>query len=226
MKDERHKTNNLKNQIMAAKNNVVLSTFYKCKDGKFITFVNKETEGARQLPPNKNGKIYSYLPYTNLVSNLVGLSIETQEYEGNQWEVLNVKLNDGKDREILQVNIESNEAVNIISRLSNLEAYDINKTIEVGIMLNEDKFNFVYIRQNGQSIKSIFSQENPLPKWKEIKVKGKKSLWDKTEQTEVLKIWVAKINDVLKVETTQDTKNPLTNVDDLNGYEIDPETGF
>jgi hypothetical protein len=211
---------------MAAKNNIVLSTFYKCKEGKFITIVNKETEGAKEMPPNKNGKIYYYLPFTNLVSTLVGLSIETQEYEGNQWEVLNVKLNDGKDREILQVNLESNEAVNIISRLGNLEDYDITKTIEIGIMLNEEKFNFVYIRQNGQSVKSIFSQDYPLPKWKEIKVKGKKSLWDKTEQTEVLKLCVKEINEVLKVETTQETKNPLTNVDDLNGYEIDPETGF
>lgn len=211
---------------MAAKNNVKLSTFYKCKDGKFITIVSKETEGAKELPPNKNGKIYYYLPFTNLVSTLVGLSIEKQEWEGNEWEVLNVKLNDSKEREILQVNLESNEAVNILSRLANLEAYDITKTIEVGIMLNEDKFNFCYIRQNGQSVKSIFNQDNPLPKWKEIKVKGKKSLWDKTDQTEVLKKIVEKINTILKVDTTAEIKNPLTGINDLNGFEIDPETGF
>lgn len=211
---------------MAAKNNVVLSTFYKCKDGKFITIVSKETEGAKKLPPNKNGKIYYYLPFTNLVSTLVGLSIEKQEWEGNEWEVLNVKLDDSKEREILQVNLESNEAVNILSRLGNLETYDITKTIEVGIMLNEDKFNFCYIRQNGQSIKSIFKQDNPLPKWKEIKVKGKKSLWDKTDQTEVLKKIVEKINTILKVDTTAEIKNPLTGIDDLNGFEIDEEIGF
>ena len=205
---------------MAAKNNAQTSIFYSVKNGKFQTMASENEPNAIKLL-TKEGKPFYVKEFNSIFSFVKGLTVSEQEYEGNKYEVVYLKLHDNTDSEIISFNIESSVSAAYIGRLSAL-CEDAGILNEVEICVGSDKESsgsFGYIRQKGITVKSIFNQNNPLPKWKEIKINGKKSLWDRSEQTEILKQHIDKINKCLGVEATTETKNPLTGVDDTQGLQ-------
>jgi hypothetical protein len=202
---------------MAAKNNTVTSKFYQFRDGKIIRRVQTENENTKVFKP-ENGKEFLAEVYTNLVSSLKGLTITTEEYKEIEYQVLNVKLFDGTDHEQIQCRFESNEASSIITRLSSMSETDINKEIEIGCMKDKNGYNLVFIRQNGATVKSPFSKENPLPAWEKNEIgKGKNTqiVWDKTDYLQALENLVNEINVKVKFSKTVPIENPLNGVDDL-----------
>jgi hypothetical protein len=203
---------------MAAKNKTVTSKFYQFRDGKIIRRVPTENENTKVFKP-ENGKEFFAEVYTNLVSTLKGLTITTEEYKQIEYTVLNVKLFDGKDHEQIQCRFESNEAASIITRLSSMAEADINNEIEIGCMKDKNGYNLVFIRQNGQTVKSPYSKENPLPAWGKHEIgKGKNTqiVWDKTDYLKVLENLVEQINEKVKFSKTVPIENPLNSVDDLS----------
>jgi hypothetical protein len=202
---------------MAAKNTQVTSKFYQFRDGKIIRRVANETENSKIFKP-ENGKYFFAEVFTSLVSTLKGLSVTTEEYNDKDFDVLNVKLFDGTDYEQIKCRFESNEASSLITRLSSMSETDINKEIEIGCMKDKNGYNLAYIRQNGATVKSPYSKENPLPSWVKNEIgKGKNAVivWDKSDYMAELTKLVEGINAKVKFSKTVPITNPLNGVDDL-----------
>jgi hypothetical protein len=189
----------------------VTTKFLTVYNGNICQRVPEGTENSVQVT-SQTGNVRTLLMFSSVVSNLKGLTVSENEFNGKTTENLNVKLFDGTTYECLSVPLTSNEAASIVHRLSS-ELVDLNNEISIGAMLDEKKYSLVYIQQNGVTIKSPFSKENPAPAWKEMTV-NKLTVWDKTEFLDHLKSLIEVINSKLNVIETTATVNPFTRVDE------------
>ena len=189
----------------------VTTKFYTVYNGNICQRVEKGTPNSIEVT-SQTGNVRSLLLFDSIISTLKGLSVSENEFNGKTTEQLNVKLFDGVSHECLTVSLTSNEAQSIIHRLSN-PFIDLNAEIRIACMLDEKKYSLVYIQQDGITVKSPYTKENPAPAWKQVKV-NKQIVWDKSDFIEHLKYLISVINDKLKVQTTEPTKNAFTKVDE------------
>jgi len=189
----------------------VTTKFYTVYNGNICQRVEKGTPNSIEVT-SQTGNVRSLLLFDSIISTLKGLSVSENEFNGKTTEQLNVKLFDGVNHECLTVALTSNEAQSIIHRLSN-PFIDLNAEIRIACMLDEKKYSLVYIQQDGITVKSPYTKENPAPAWKQVKV-NKQIVWDKSDFIEHLKHLISIINDKLKVQTTETTTNPFTKVDE------------
>jgi len=189
----------------------VTTKFLTVYNGNICQRVNAGTANSVEVT-SATGNVRHLLMFDSIFSTLKGLSVSENEFNGKTTEQLNVKLFDGHENECLTVSLTSNEAQSIIHRLSSPEI-DLNEEIRIAAMLDDKKYSLVYIQQNGITIKSPFSKENPAPAWKQIKV-NKQIVWDKTDFIEHLKQLIEAINSKINVQTTEPTKNVFTQIDE------------
>ena len=189
----------------------VTTKFLTVYNGNICQRVEKGTPNSVEVT-SATGNVRSLLMFDCIISTLKGLTVSENEFNGKTTEQLNVKLYDGEINECLTVPLHSNEAQSIIHRLSN-ESVNLNGEIRIAAMLDEKKYSLVYIQQNGITIKSPYTKENPAPAWKQLKV-NKQIVWDKSEFIDHLKQLIEVINSKLKTVTTEATKNPFTGVDE------------
>lgn len=189
----------------------VTTKFLTVYNGNICQRVEKGTPNSVEVT-SATGNVRSLLMFDCIISTLKGLTVSENEFNGKTTEQLNVKLYDGEINECLTVPLHSNEAQSIIHRLSS-PLIDLNGEIRIAAMLDEKKYSLVYIQQNGITIKSPYTKENPAPAWKQVKV-NKVIVWDKSEFIDHLKQLIEVINSKLKPVTTEATKNPFTGVDE------------
>lgn len=189
----------------------VTTKFLTVYNGNICQRVNAETTNSVEVT-SATGNIRYLLMFDSIFSTLKGITVSENEFNGKTTEQLNVKLFDGQENECLTVALTSNEAQSIIHRLSNPEI-DLNAEIRIAAMLDEKKYSLVYIQQNGTTVKSPFTKENPAPAWKQLKV-NKQIVWDKTDFIEHLKQLIENINSKLNVSKTDVSINAFTQIDE------------
>jgi hypothetical protein len=189
----------------------VSTKFLTVYNGNICQRVEKGTPNSVEVT-SATGNVRSLLMFDSIISTLKGLTVSENEFNGKVTEQLNVKLYDGETNECLTVPLTSNEAQSIIHRLS-APFIDLNAEIRIAAMLDEKKYSLVYIQQDGITIKSPYTKENPAPAWKQLKV-NKQIVWDKTDFIEHLKQLIDVINGKLNVTTTEPTKNVFTHIDE------------
>lgn len=194
-------------------NKQVQKTFLQVKNGKIIQLVNENTETSKEFE-TKNGKKYHAEVFTNIVSTAKYLQVFTDEYEGIEYKKLSITLCDNEQNfECLTMSFNSNVASSLLTRLYNLDFNPLQE-INIGVFKDKDGFDVLFVKQNGITIKSAFSESNPLPKWIKTTV-NKKEVWDKSEYMDALESLVDLINKRLKFEPEiQETINPFTKVDE------------
>ena len=189
----------------------VTTKFLTVYNGNICQRVEKGTPNSVEVT-SATGNVRSLLMFDCIISTLKGLTVSENEFNGKTTEQLNVKLYDGEINECLTVPLHSNEAQSIIHRLSS-PLIDLNGEIRIAAMLDEKKYSLVYIQQNGITVKSPYTKENPAPAWKQVKV-NKVIVWDKSEFIDHLKQLIEVINSKLKPVTTEATKNAFTGIDE------------
>lgn len=194
-------------------NNQVTKDFLQIRNGKIIQIVPEKTETSKSFE-TKTGRKFEAEVFTNLVSNIKYLQVFTDEYEGVEYKKLSVTMCDSLNKwECLTMSFNSNVAASLLSRLYNPEFQPIQE-VNLGVFRDKDGFDVLFIKQNGLTLKSAFSAENPLPAWVKTTV-NKKIVWDKSAYLDALDSLVDLINKRLKFEPeTISAVNPLTQVDE------------
>ena len=148
--------------------------------GKLTQNVPEGTEGATERK-NKNGRIVHELTYDKLTGLLTDISFRVGDY-GKE---IHFTVEDGIETYLLQQPFSSKVAKSIIMRLPNC---DLTKDIDIHTGWDTTKEStFSFIRQDGQTVKSKYTKDEPngLPPMEQIKVKGE-DVWDDTKQLEFL----------------------------------------
>lgn len=194
-------------------NKQVAKDFLQIRNGKIIQIVPEKTETSKSFE-TKTGRKFEAEVFTNLVSNIKYLQVFTDEYEGVEYKKLSVTMCDSLNKwECLTMSFNSNVAASLLSRLYNPEFQPIQE-VNLGVFRDKDGFDVLFIKQNGLTLKSAFSAENPLPAWVKTTV-NKKIVWDKSAYLDALDSLVDLINKRLKFEPeTISAVNPLTQVDE------------
>ena len=111
------------------------------------------------------------------------------------------------------MSFNSNSAASILTRLYNPDFNPLAE-VNIGVFKDKDGFDVLFIKQNGLTLKSAFSDKNPLPAWIKTTV-NKKVVWDKSEYLDTLESLVDLINSRLKFEPeTTEAINPFTKTDE------------
>ena len=194
-------------------NKTVKKDFLQIRNGKIIQLVAEPTETSKELE-SKTGKKYHAEVYTNIVSCAKYLQVFTDEFEGIEYKKLSLTMQDRENNlECLTMSFNSNVAASLLTRLYNLDFNPLQE-VNLGVFKDKEGFDVLFIKQNGITIKSAFSESNPLPKWVKTKV-NKKDVWDKSEYLDALESLVDLINKRLKFEPeTMTAINPITKADE------------
>jgi len=194
-------------------NKQIAKDFLQIKNGKIIQIVPEKTQTSSEFE-TKTGKKYHAEVYTNLISCAKYLQVFEDEYDGITFKKLSLTMQDNNQHwECLTMSFNSNVAASLICRLSNEDFNPLNE-LNIGVFKDKDGFDVLFIKQGGITIKSAFSEVNPLPKWIKTKV-NKKDVWDKSEYLDKLEQLVEVINKRLKFEPeTISAINPITKTDE------------
>jgi len=166
-------------------NYIYLSVF----NGKITRRVAEGTPGAIERE-NKNGKQVFELTYDNLSGRLLNIEFR----DGDYGKEIHFVVADGIDKYRLQIPFSSPAAKGFISRFPNCNLKGIIE-FRTGFD-NEKSRTFSFLRQDGTTIHSAYTKDNPgdMPPMKKIKVKGQ-DVWDDSEQLEFLEKML--INDIM-----------------------------
>lgn len=167
-------------------------TFVRISDGKLYLSTDKE-----KTDPNES-----------LGGIIVGFTLKTETFNKEEIEKLNIDIKDPADGKVytLGLNFDSSYATTGLGFLSNA---DLSKPVELCPSLKKDgekEIRTLFVRQNGEAVKSGTSKDsgNPSPMMKKVKISGKVK-WDKTDFLEFYRELVAKLNSIVKGQTVQTT---------------------
>lgn len=146
----------------------------------------------------KNGKFYlstdkeCTTPYDELTGIIQNIFVKNETYEGNPVQKLVTVVESDGEKYYFSFNFESAMASTYIGFLKNA---DFSKPVvlrpisETVIKDNQESLRTtILVNQDGKSLKSFFTKDNPngLPPMKQIKLNGK-MVWDKTEMLDFYK---------------------------------------
>lgn len=173
-------------------------TYLKLTKGAF--FKSKDKEHAE--------------PFTELGGRITDLYFKNEDYEGQTTRKIYTVVMDGNEKYIFGLSFESKLSTRFLGFLKNVDLSKdvvIKAGVEKEFATSKEVKNVVrtaiFIFQDGKSIKSAFTKENPngLPKMKEIKV-GNKKIWDKEEYMKFYEDLV--VNDLKPKLEGQDKPTP------------------
>lgn len=169
--------------------------FYRIFNGKIIKTVKEKTEFSKTLKRH-TGKEFEAEIFDSLEGKLDKYYVFTEEFEGVETEKICIQLKDEEGAVMcLTERLSSDCASSLIQRLS---AVDLSENIEILAMLKDKEYNYAFLKQHGNTVKSPFSENNPLPQWNKVKVNGK-DVWDKTDCLNRLKEVVKESNVLLEL---------------------------
>jgi len=166
--------------------------FYRIFNGKIIKTVKEKTEFSKTLKTHA-GKEFEAEIFDSLEGKVQKYYVFTENYEGVETEKICIQLiDDNGEIMCLTERMTSDCASSLIQRLS---AVDLSEAFEIVAMLKDKEYSYAFLKQHGITVKSPFTEKNPLPRWNKVKVNGK-DVWDKTDCINALKEQV-KISNVL-----------------------------
>lgn len=155
---------------MGLKQNSSNVTYVRFKEGKFFRSQDKEAT------------------FGEIEGEIIGLSLADDEFEGRTFRKLIIKMTDGEENFILNLNFDSSYCSNLISFLKNA---DLSKSLSLVGSHKEGEDGkaqtAIFVKQGGEFMKKFYTKDHPngLPKMKEVIV-NKKKVWDKSEFQEFL----------------------------------------
>lgn len=155
-------------------------------DGKIVKRVKSETPKSTQRT-TKEGKIVHEEKY----DSIEGLITDIAVHEGNYGKTWRIKLHDGQQEYILEMNYSGGYAVAFMKILPNI---DLSQGVKITPKLTiegDKKKATVFINQGGAALKHYYTKDNPngLPDLKQMKVKGK-TTWDDSERMEFFENYI------------------------------------
>lgn len=193
--------------------------FFRIFNGKIIKAVDNKTEHSVIL---KNSKDKAFLAeiFDSIEGKLEKYYIYQESYQEKPYDKLCIQLRDTETGEImcLTERLDSDCASSIIQRI---QSVDLSEPFEIVAMLKDKLYNYAFIKQHGVTVKSQFTQENPLPQWNKVKINGV-DMWDKTDCLNRLKELVKERADFAKLsnnerEAKAEQQQPETNTGATGG---------
>lgn len=169
------------------------TTYLKLREGQWFDQKDKEN---KNVLPNPEGEI-------------VGLYYRDEEWEGVPFEKLYLTIKNQDGFFTWGVRTEDSLYVKLVGFL---KSANLKQSLALeGAFLPDQKGvkrNTIFVKQNGQSMKSSIKRDD-LPEWKKVKV-GKKDYWDKEEYLQSVKSIVEKdlLPQVPKFEKQSNTPEP------------------
>lgn len=179
---------------MSAENTTPKKNFYSIREKKFRFFVPEKTETSKSTQNEDKTKTYHYEEFNRVSGYLRKMMKWTEESKSDAsktWEMFAIDLRDDKmNLECLQMYFNDNAATSFLKRLPNI---DLTKEVFINLRTDDKDHNRIDVYQKNENdelllVPYFWTKENPLPKWEEIKGKGKnaKTVWDRSEQDELL----------------------------------------
>lgn len=189
-------------------------------NGKIAVYQKEKTSTSKTITSSKTGQSREYEMFKDLSGILKGIYVNTKKVGEVDMELLYIKLYcpEEKKNHYLEMFLKSNYAKDFLFRLPNI--LDLSKVVKLNPYKikdeekskekNKECFNEgIAIIQEDKKIKRYYTKETPndLPPLLEIKVKGKPSKWDDTEQLsfleDLVKQYDLKIRSIKPVEETE-----------------------
>lgn len=159
---------------MALKNRDAASVKYvKIKDGSF--YLTKDESNT---------------PYNELEGVLVDLFLKDEEFQNQPVRKLYVALQDGIDKYIVGMNLNSSYASTFLSFLMSIS--DLSKPVALSPLMKTENVNgkdverrTLFVSQGNEKPKMYFTKDTPngLPQMRKVRVNGT-DVWDKTDMLE------------------------------------------
>jgi len=121
--------------------------------------------------------------YGSLTGMLTGIGISKQEFQGQQYDRLELSISDGLEIYELQMRFDSGYSRGFCYTIKNA---DLEKPIKFAPMYKEKdgkKESWLFLSQFGKPLPRYYRKDAPngLPPMKKVTVKGKE-IWDNTDQ--------------------------------------------
>lgn len=144
--------------------------------GKII-FVNIK-KGKLAIKKDNEAHLFEHLE-----GMLTDIEIRDEEYQGEKYKKLCLKINDRGEDFLLQMRLDSGYGRAFCKIILNV---DLKQPMKISPNFTEKdgkQSGSLFINQNGKALKWYFTKDNPgdLPPMKEITFKGK-TVWDNTDQ--------------------------------------------
>lgn len=149
---------------------------------------------------------------------LIDINITEEEYQGAKYEKLSLTVQDGEEKVLLQMKLDSGYGRGFCQCISSA---DLSKKIEFTPSYKEmdgKKLASLFLRQGATVLKWSWTKDNPgdLPKMIKTKVKGKE-VWDNSEQLDYFKKTLLQdIKPKLKPSAAEPEPEPVEEAGDPN----------
>jgi hypothetical protein len=184
------------------------NTFVNISRGKLVI---KDKEGNKQ-------------EYEELTGTITGVSFADETYEGRNFEVLKIDLQDSTDRYQLKMRTDS---AYFRTFCNFARSGDITKELTISPFYKEEdgkKSYTCFVKQDGKSLKATFTKDNQgdLPKLESREWKGNVE-WDGSKQVEYWKNWLQgiKFEHAVMAGSATDFDEPSQAVSSTQKKEID-----
>lgn len=168
-------------------------TYYSVMDGKFITKVDKGTEGS-VTRKNKKGKTVTEMQFEEIFGKITNVKVKEHEEFGKRL-IINLIDNEGAEDQI-EMPLSSSYAFGFLNRIAN-PALDLSKEVSLKVYDIEDKEkegkikkHFV-IYQNGQKIENHYTKENPNGLPELVETQDEKKPYDDTARNEFFEKYIS-----------------------------------
>lgn len=161
--------------------------YWTIVSGKLWTKLDKNhPQATKREYTDKQNQKHEY--WGKFADSWTGLICDINRREGSFGVELQILMRDEKEDCVISVKFNSAFATDFMCRALNPEFDTLESTEVIPFTFENDEKktkSYLILKQKAKKILSPFSKENPLPPWKQVKVKGE-LVWDNTETLEFL----------------------------------------
>jgi hypothetical protein len=171
--------------------------YLSVRNGKLMQSAKQDTAGAEPVK-NKEGETKYFIVYDAIEGKITGFGTKENEYNGQKIKSFYFDVTDSENTFRIEINQDSGNFVSVATRFPNID-FDKSVVVQPAVFPTDKggKSYFVFLKQNGENLKSAFEKE-AMPKWEAITKKNGDFLsWDKTEQTTFLLNEINKLTEKL-----------------------------
>ena len=204
--------------MLGVKENV---KYIRTRGGKFVLNVPAHTPDAKERT-TESGKTYSYLEYDWIDGLITGLSLNSREWDGKEFEDIEIRMIDSDgDKYVLILSTNSAVGNCFFNLMENIKP---EKPVKFSIKRTDER-DSLFAEQSGETIKWKYTKANPgnKPQWEQIMVKGKK-VWDNTDELLFFKERLNEVAATINVEEGGKVEFPP--VSDPRGWGVLQEPVF
>lgn len=161
--------------------------YWTIVQGKLWTKLDKNhPEATKRVYTDKQNVTHEY--WGKFADSWTGIICDVNRREGSFGTELQILMRDSKEDCVISLKFNSAFATDFMCRTLSPDFDTLEETEVIPFSFENDEKktkSYMILKQNKKKIMSPFSKENPLPAWKQVKVKGE-LVWDNTETLEFL----------------------------------------